>query len=54
VTFSSEAHAPAEVGWGCDRTLEFARRCGAREFVTFEGRRKVFHALALDTGAGPA
>ena len=54
VTFSSDAHAPAEVGWGYERTLELAWLSGAREFVTFEGRRKVFHALALDTGAGPA
>ncbi len=54
VTFSSDAHAPAEVGWGYERTLELARQCGTREFVTFERRRKVFHPLALDTGAGPA
>jgi histidinol-phosphatase (PHP family) len=39
VTFSSDAHAPAEVGWGYDRTVPEAIRCGAREFVTFEGRR---------------
>ena len=45
VTFSSDAHAPAEVGWGYEETVELARRCGVREFVTFEARRKVFHAL---------
>jgi len=41
VTFSSDAHAPAEVGWGYDRTLELARSSGATRFVTFEKRRKI-------------
>ncbi len=45
VTFSSDSHAPAEVGWGYQKTVELARRCGVREFVTFDARRKVFHAL---------
>jgi len=45
VTFSSDAHAPAEVGWGYEKTVALARRCGVREFVTFESRRKIFHAL---------
>jgi len=45
VTFSSDAHAPAEVGWGYERTLPHAREAGARTFVTFEKRRKVFHPL---------
>ncbi len=40
VTFSSDAHAPAEVGWGYDRTLAHARAAGVREFVTFEHRRR--------------
>jgi histidinol-phosphatase (PHP family) len=40
VTFSSDAHAPAEVAWGYDRTLALARDAGAAEFVTFERRRK--------------
>jgi histidinol-phosphatase (PHP family) len=40
VTFSSDAHAPAEVGWGYERTVAGARECGVREFVTFERRRK--------------
>jgi len=39
VTFSSDAHAPAEVGWGYARTLEIAREAGVTEFVTFERRR---------------
>ena len=45
VTFSSDAHAPAEVGWGYDRTLELARAAGVAEFVTFEKRRKVRRPL---------
>jgi histidinol-phosphatase (PHP family) len=45
VTFSSDAHAPAEVGWGYDRTLAIARRADVREFVTIERRRKMAHPL---------
>lgn len=45
VTFSSDAHAPAEVGWGYDRTLPHARESGATEFVTFEKRKKTARPL---------
>ncbi len=45
VTFSSDAHAPAEVGRGYDRTVAHARAAGAKEFVTFVRRRKVFHPI---------
>ena len=45
VTFSSDAHAPAEVGWGYERTLAVARDAGAQEFVTFAKRRKLRHPL---------
>jgi len=45
VTFSSDAHAPAEVGWGYERTLELARSAGVAEYVTFERRRKIPHPL---------
>jgi histidinol-phosphatase (PHP family) len=45
VTFSSDAHAPAEVGWGYDRTLAHARAAGVEEFVTFEKRRKIRRPL---------
>ncbi len=45
VTFSSDAHAPAEVAWGYDRTLAIARTAGVTEFVTFEKRRKTRHPL---------
>ena len=41
VTFSSDAHAPAEVGWGYEKTLALARECGVTELVTFEKRRKI-------------
>ena len=42
VVFPSDAHAPAEVGWGFDRLLVHARDCGARELVTFERRVRSF------------
>ncbi len=45
VTFSSDAHAPAEVGWGYETTLALARAAGATEFVTFEKRRRILHRL---------
>jgi histidinol-phosphatase (PHP family) len=45
VTFSSDAHAPAEVGWGYDRTVALARAAGVREFVTFEKRKKIRRPL---------
>ena len=45
VTFSSDAHAPAEVGWGYDRTLALAREAGVTEIVTFEKRRKIRRPL---------
>jgi histidinol-phosphatase (PHP family) len=48
VTFSSDAHAPAEVGWGFERTLELARSCGVVEYVTFEQRRKVRRPLSVE------
>ena len=45
VTFSSDAHAPAEVAWGYEKTLPLARAAGARHFVTYERRRKVLRPL---------
>lgn len=45
VTFSSDAHAPAEVGWGFEKTLALARACGVEEYVTFEKRRQIPHRL---------
>ena len=32
MTFSSDSHAPAEVGWGYEKTVELARRCGVFNF----------------------
>lgn len=51
VTFSSDAHAPAEVGGGYEHTLALARSCGVSRFTTFERRRKRFHLLP-GVGAG--
>jgi histidinol-phosphatase (PHP family) len=45
VTFSSDAHAPAEVGWGYEKTAALAREAGIREYVTFEKRRQIRHPL---------
>ena len=45
VVFSSDAHAPAEVGWGYERTVPLARQAGVREFVTIERRRKTRRPL---------
>jgi histidinol-phosphatase (PHP family) len=52
VTFSSDAHAPAEVAWGYEKTVPIARSCGVKEFVTFEKRRKVFRPLPPGPTAG--
>lgn len=45
VTFSSDAHAPAEVAWGYDRTVPYARLSGVTRFTAFEKRRKTFRPL---------
>jgi histidinol-phosphatase (PHP family) len=45
VTFSSDSHAPAEIGWGYEKTLEVARAAGVREYVTFQKRQKVGRPL---------
>jgi len=50
ITFSSDAHAPAEVGWGFDKTLALARQAGATEFVTIEKRNQVRHRLPPGAG----
>ena len=39
VVTSSDAHAPAEVGWGREAVVAAARAAGAREQVTFRRRR---------------
>ena len=45
VTFSSDAHAPSEVGWGYERTVSQALSCGVSEYVTVERRRKTDRPL---------
>jgi histidinol-phosphatase (PHP family) len=45
VTFSSDSHAPAEVGWGYETTVAAARACGVRDFATFEKRKRRMHPL---------
>ncbi len=50
--FSSDAHAPAEVGWGYDQTIGEARRCGISEFVTFEKRVRRPHPLPVPAAPG--
>jgi histidinol-phosphatase (PHP family) len=45
ITFSSDAHAPVEVGWGYQATRALALDCGARQFVTISNRKKTLHAL---------
>jgi histidinol-phosphatase (PHP family) len=52
VTFSSDAHAPAEVGWGYDQTVAEALACGVKEFVTIEKRRKIAHPLRVSDSGG--
>jgi histidinol-phosphatase (PHP family) len=40
IVLSSDAHAPAEVGAGYDRSLELVRDVGYREVVTFKDRER--------------
>jgi histidinol-phosphatase (PHP family) len=40
VSLSSDAHAPAEVGHGYDRSIALLRECGYREIATFQRRRR--------------
>jgi histidinol-phosphatase (PHP family) len=43
IVFSSDAHAPAEVGWGRDRIEAAARAAGAREHLSFRKRKRRKH-----------
>jgi len=45
IVFSSDAHAPAEVGWGRAEVLAAARAAGAREFLSFRKRKRRRHPL---------
>jgi histidinol-phosphatase (PHP family) len=40
VALSSDAHVPADVGFGYDRALELLDDCGVRELAVFAGRRR--------------
>jgi len=39
ITFGSDAHAPAEVGYAFSDAVEWAKRAGYREYVIFEKRQ---------------
>ncbi len=45
IVLSSDAHAPAEVGWGRDAVLAAAGRAGAKEHLSFRGRGRRRHPL---------
>jgi histidinol-phosphatase (PHP family) len=45
VVFSSDSHAPAEAGWGMEKTLASAREAGARSQVSFRRRAAALHPL---------
>ncbi len=45
LVFSSDAHAPAEVGWGREQVVAAARAAGATHYVTFRGRQATRHPL---------
>jgi histidinol-phosphatase (PHP family) len=45
IVFSSDAHAPAEVAWGRDRTEAAAIAAGAREHLSFRKRERRRYAL---------
>lgn len=45
ITFGSDSHRPAEVGYEFDRLLELAREAGYEEYVTFVERQKIARPL---------
>lgn len=45
IILSSDAHAPAEVGWGRERVLAAAQAAGAREHLSFRKRERRKHPL---------
>jgi len=46
ITFGSDAHAPAEVGYAFAAAVRFARAAGYEQYVTFSRRRRIFKPLA--------
>ena len=45
IVLSSDAHAPAEVGWGRAEIIAAARAAGAREHLSFRKRKRRRHPL---------
>ena len=45
IALSSDAHAPAEVGWGRTEIIAAARAAGAREHLSFRKRERRKHPL---------
>ena len=45
VITSSDAHDPADCGRAVDEAIAYAKDCGMSRLVTFEGRKKIYHAL---------
>ncbi len=46
ITFGSDSHAPSHVGRYFDDAVAFLKKCGGKEFVRFEGRKKIPTPLA--------
>jgi histidinol phosphatase-like PHP family hydrolase len=47
---SSDAHLPAQVGFGYERALEFLGELGVGEICVFERRRRSFAPLPARVG----
>jgi len=45
IVFSSDAHAPAEVGWGRERIVAAARAAGATHHLSFRKRQRQLHPI---------
>ncbi len=45
VVFSSDSHAPAEAGWGLEKTLALAREAGATHQLFFRRRAATSHPI---------
>ena len=45
VVFSSDSHAPAEAGWGLEKTQAAAREAGATHQLSFRSRRASRHLI---------
>lgn len=45
LVLSSDAHAPAEVGWGLEKVVQAAREAGATGHASFHRRARTLHPL---------